>query len=66
MRINEDKCHLLMFGARSKDSVLVQIGSSTITNSIKEQLLGVILDSSLTFEHHVSNLFQMVSEKFHT
>ena len=56
MKLNEDKCHLLTFGNMSDDSVSIKIGSSTIANSTEEKLLGVTLDSKLTFEQHVSNL----------
>ena len=61
MKLNEDECHLLTFGNLSDDSVLVKIGSSTITNSTEEKLLAVTFDSKLTFEQHVSNLCQKVS-----
>ena len=49
----------------SGDSVSVKIGSSTIANSTEEKLLGVTLDSKLTFEQHVSNLCQKVSNKLY-
>ena len=65
MKLNEDKCHLLTFGNISDDSVSVRIGSSIITNSTEEKLLGVTLDSKLTFEQHVSNLCQKVSNKLY-
>ena len=65
MKLNEDKCHLLTFGNMSSDSVSVKIGSSTIANSTEEKLLGVTLDSKLTFEQHVSNLCQKVSNKLY-
>ena len=65
MKLHEDKCHLLTFGNISDDSVSVRIGSSIITNSTEEKLLGVTLDSKLTFEQHVSNLCQKVSNKLY-
>ena len=49
----------------SSDSVSVKIGNSTIANSTEEKLLGVTLDSKLTFEQHVSNLCQKVSNKLY-
>ena len=60
MKLNEDKCHLLTFGNVSDDSFSVKIGSSTVA---EEKLLGVTLDSKLTFGQHVSNLWQQVSNK---
>ena len=65
MKLNEDKCHLLTLGNMSDDSVSVKIGSSTIANSTEEKLLGVTLDSKLTFEQHVSNLYKKVSNKLY-
>ena len=65
MKLNEDKYHLLTFGNMSSDSVSVNIGSSTIANSTEKNLLGVTLDSKLTFEQHVSNLCQKVSNKLY-
>ena len=62
MKLNEDKCNLLVFGGISKESVSVEIGSAT-SNSVEEKLLGVILDRKLTFEQHVSNLCQKISNK---
>ena len=40
MRLNEEKCHFMIFGNKSKDSV-VAIGKSTIKESEYEKLLGV-------------------------
>ena len=65
MKLNEDKYHLLTFGNISKDSISVEIGSSTNTNSVGEKLLGVVLDSKLISEQHVSNICQKVSNKPH-
>ena len=62
MKLNEDKCHLLTFG---KESVSIGIGSSTVTTCVEEKLLGVVLDSKLTFEQHVSNQCQKVSDKLY-
>ena len=61
--LNEDKCYLLTFGNMSDDSVSIKVDSSTIANIAEEKLLGVTLDSKLTFEHHVRNLCQKVSNK---
>ena len=40
MKLNEDKCHLMIFGNKCKDSV-VTIGNSIIKESDYEKLLGV-------------------------
>ena len=40
MKLNEEKCHFMIFGNKNKDSV-VAIGKSTIKESEYEKLLGV-------------------------
>ena len=45
MKLNEDKCHLMIFGNKCKDSV-VTIGTSTIKEDDPEKLLGVIFDKN--------------------
>ena len=44
MKLNPEKCHLLIFGEKNTD-VSVQIGATTITESAEEKLLGVKLDA---------------------
>ena len=43
MKLNKDKCHLMIFGNKCKDSV-VTIGNSIIKESDYEKLLGVTFD----------------------
>ena len=45
MKLNADKCHLLVIGQRCDDSVTVKIGNTDVTNSLEEKLLGVHIDS---------------------
>ena len=48
MKLNADKCNLLIFGEKST-GVSVQIGATSITKSTEEKLLGVTLDKNLGF-----------------
>ena len=41
MKLNADKCHLLVLGNRCDDPVTVRIGSTDVANSSEEKLLGV-------------------------
>ena len=51
MQGNADKCHVLL----STDQKLhVNIGTSQIENSTCEKLLGVNIDSKLSFEKHLN------------
>ena len=43
MKLNPDKCHLLIFGEKITD-VSLQIGATKITESVAKELLGVTLD----------------------
>ena len=45
MKLNADKCHLLVLGRRCDDSVTVRIGHADVVNSSQEKLLGVQIDS---------------------
>ena len=64
MKLKEDKCHLMIFGNKSKDSV-VTIGSSIIKESDYEKLLGVTFDKKLSFTKHVEDLCKNANQKMH-
>ena len=55
MKLNEEKCHFMIFGNKSKDSVIT-IGKSTIKESEYEKLLGVAFHKRLNFTQHVQDL----------
>ena len=64
MKLNEDKCHLMIFGNKSKDPV-VTIGSSIIKESDYEKLFGVTFDKKLSFTKHVEDLCKNANQKMH-
>ena len=64
MKLNEEKCHFMIFGNRSKGSV-VAIGKSTIKESEYEKLLGVTFDKKLSFTKHVQDLCKKAHQKLH-
>ena len=55
MKLNADKCHLMFLGQRCDDSVTVKIGNAHVVNSSEEKLLGVHIDSKISFDYLVSN-----------
>ena len=63
MKLKADKCHLKVLGQRCDDSVTVKIGNTDVVNSSKEKLLGVHIDSKLSFDYHFSKLCQKASNK---
>ena len=65
MKLNADKCHLLVLGQKCDNPVTVRIGSTNVVNSYEEKLLGVQIDSKLSFENHVSKLCQKASNKLY-
>ena len=60
LKINADKCHLLV---SSNAKVTIKIGSHEITNTKCEKLIGVHLDSRLSFDYHISEICKKASRK---
>ena len=64
MKLNEDKCHLMIFGGKS-DEVSVKIGEANVKESKEEKLLGIIFDQTLSFKQNVKTLCKKASQKLH-
>ena len=62
MRINADKCHLLV---STNNAVKIKIRNFDITNSKSEKLWGVKFDHKLSFDDHISELCKKASRKIH-
>ena len=60
MKGNEDKCHVLI---STKEKVWVNIGTTQITNSKCEKLLGIKIDSNLNFEDHIESICKQAGAK---
>ena len=63
MKLNEDKCHLMIFGGKS-DEVSVKIGEANVKESKEEKLLGIIFDQTLSFKQHVKTLCKKPVKNF--
>ena len=63
MKLNEDKCHFMIFGERTNQDVGMNIGNCTVNNSQEEKLLGVLIDSNLNLEQHLSNICKKVGNR---
>ena len=64
MKLNEDKCHFILFGA-SKERANIHVGEAQIKESDEEKLLGITLDKKLSFKNHVKTLCKKASQKLH-
>ena len=53
MKLNPDKCHLLIFRGNNRD-VSEHIGETVATESVEEKLLSVTLGKNLDFKSHVN------------
>ena len=62
MKLNEDKCHVLMAGFRH-EVLYANIGTAQIWESKEEKLLGVIIDKDLKFNEHITTICKKVSRK---
>ena len=63
MKLNEDKCHFMIFGERTNQEVSINIGSCAVNNSKEEKLLGILIDANLSFEKHIGNICQKAGKK---
>ena len=63
MKLNTDKCHLLILVRNSNQQITVNVGDSVIENTEEETLLGVVIDKRLNFETHISKLCRKAGNK---
>ena len=62
LKANPGKRHLLL---SSKTLTDASIGDASLKNSTKETLLGILIDSELSFDQHVSSICGKDSKKFY-
>ena len=62
MKLNQDKCHLLVLGYKH-ENMWAQIGEVKIWESSKQKLLGFLLDRDLSFNEYVSFLCKKAGKK---
>ena len=55
MKLNEDKCHLMIFGAQRDAEITVKIGEACVKESREQGLLGIKLHQLFSFKTvHIS------------
>ena len=62
MKLNGDKCHLLISGFKHQ-SHWAKVGTTKIWESSYEKLLGVTIDKDLKFNIHISNICIKAGQK---
>ena len=62
MKVNPDKCHLL---TSSVTPTSINITGYVINNSLCEKLLGVTIDSKLSFNAHLDKILTKAKQKVH-
>ena len=63
MKANPDKFHILLTG--NDETLSVNVGDYKILNRSSEKLLGITIDSKLSFDDHVISLCKKASQKLH-
>ena len=62
MKLNKDKCHLLVSG-RKYEHVFMNFGSEKIWECKRVRLLGLQLDSELKFDNHIQEICKKAGRK---
>ena len=62
LKANSDKSQLFV---TSKDEVSIKVDGTDIKKSSFKLLLGVLIDSKITFNEHVSKLCKQANDKLH-
>ena len=62
MKLNTDKCHLLVAGHKH-EWVWAKIGNEIIWESNEEKLLGINIDRKLNFEKHIASICKKANNK---
>ena len=62
LKANPRKCHLLL---SFKTLTNVSIGDASIKTNTTETLLGILIDSELSFDQHISSICSKARKKLH-
>ena len=64
MKLNDDKCHLMIFDHRCSKAT-VTVTNLTIGESDYEKLLGITFNKKLSFRKHVVDLCKKANQNLH-
>ena len=60
--LNPGKCHYLVLGTRS-NSDTINLNGTKLASSSYEKLLGILIDSNLSFDKHIKSLCRKAGQK---
>ena len=63
MKLNSKKCHLLVCGHKF-ESMICNIGNAQVIETGQVRLLGISIDSELSFENHMNSILQDLKQLF--
>ena len=62
MKLNQDKCHLLISGFKYENA-WAKIGKTKFWANKKQKLLGVEIDRTLRFDEHIASICRKAGKK---
>ena len=62
MVLNPDKCHFIVIGDDDPNQKII-LNNNEIASSNEEKLLGILLDSKLNFDSHITSLCKKAGQK---
>ena len=62
MVLNPDKCHFIVIGDHDPNQKII-LNNNEIVSSNEEKLLGILLDSKLNFDSHITSLCKKAGQK---
>ena len=65
MKLNVDKCHLMIFSSKGSNEITIKIGEARVKEITEENLLCITFDQSLSLKQHVKALCKKASRKLH-
>ena len=63
MVVNASKFQVILFGLNSNENIVLEVGGCSIDVANSATLLGVTIDSKLTFSQHVLQICQKANSK---
>ena len=63
MVLNPGKCHFMLFSIKENEQFDLICNDITLKYSSHEKILGVTIDTKLSFEEHIINIWKTANKK---